>query len=131
MDEKKVHELLEHYQEEIQEYKAEQDQVKSMMGAIGGSHTDRKEKIISVLLILVLILTFSLGYIIPGFSKFLAIELGILLVSIKVMIVMHQQQKMQHFQFWILNSIEWKITRLEKQHTELKKIMTQGERERD
>ncbi|NIZ46342.1 hypothetical protein PVA44_06435 [Entomospira nematocerorum] len=131
MDDKKVDELLEHYHEEIQEYKAEQDQVKSMMGAIGGSHADRKEKLVSILLILILILTFSLGYIIPGFSKFLAIELGILLVSIKVMIVMHQQQKMQHFQFWILNSIEWKITRLEKQHVELKKMITKGERERD
>ncbi|NIZ19538.1 hypothetical protein [Entomospira culicis] len=124
MDEK---ELLQHYEEEIKEYQADQKNMKKMLGAIGGSSHARKEKWISIFFIIAMVGTFGMGYLVPGFSKYLSIEIGVLLVSVKVLMLMHQQQKMQHFQFWILNSIEWKITSLEKKQAKLQQALKEVE----
>jgi len=33
-------------------------------------------------------------------------------VSIKIIWMIHQQQKIDHFQFWILNSIEFRLNEI-------------------
>ncbi|RKZ03604.1 hypothetical protein DRQ21_05260 [Candidatus Fermentibacteria bacterium] len=50
-----------------------------------------------------------------------SVEIAVLLVSIKILWMVHRQQKVEHFQFWILNTIEYqmnstavKIRRIEK-----------------
>ena len=40
------------------------------------------------------------------------VELGILLVSVKIVWMIHKQTKVEHFQFWILNSIEFRLNDL-------------------
>ena len=40
----------------------------------------------------------------------LALSLGVFLVSIKIVWMIHRQSKIDHFQFWILNSIEYRLT---------------------
>lgn len=41
----------------------------------------------------------------PMFS----LGLGVLLVSVKIVWMIHKQAKVEHFQFWILNSIEFRL----------------------
>ena len=38
-----------------------------------------------------------------------SIEIGLLLVSIKIIWMIHKQMKVERFQFWILNLIEYRI----------------------
>ena len=43
-----------------------------------------------------------------------SIEIGVLLVSLKIIWMMHKQTKVEHFQFWVLNSIEFRLNDLAK-----------------
>ena len=43
------------------------------------------------------------------------IAVAILLVSIKIIWMMHKSTKVEHFQFWILNSIEYRLNDVAKQ----------------
>ena len=42
------------------------------------------------------------------------VDIGLLLISLKIIWIMHRQMKVDHFQFWILNSIEFRINELDK-----------------
>ncbi|MFC1504857.1 hypothetical protein ACFL6D_05520 [Spirochaetota bacterium] len=41
-------------------------------------------------------------------------------MSIKIIWMLHKQTKVEHFQFWILNSIEFRINDISKQIQDLK-----------
>ena len=43
-----------------------------------------------------------------------SIELGVLLVSVKIIWMIHKQGRVEHFQFWILNSIEFRLNEITK-----------------
>jgi len=53
------------------------------------------------------------------------VEISLLLVSIKIIWMIRKQMKVEHFQFWILNSIEYRINdvskKLNKIEDEIKK----------
>jgi hypothetical protein len=46
-------------------------------------------------------------------------ELVLLLVSLKIIWMIHRQTKVDHFQFWVLNSIEFQINMMSKRLREL------------
>jgi hypothetical protein len=50
---------------------------------------------------------------------FLSMELALLLVSVKIIWMIHRQTKVDHFQFWVLNSIEFQINLMSKHLKEL------------
>ena len=43
-----------------------------------------------------------------------SLEIAILLVSVKIIWMIHIQTKVEHFQFWILNSIEFRLNDIAK-----------------
>lgn len=55
---------------------------------------------------------------ISGYSSNLAIELALLLVSVKIIWMINKQSKIDHFQFWVLNSIEFQINNMAKRMRE-------------
>ncbi len=44
----------------------------------------------------------------------LSIEIAVLLVSLKIIWMIHKQSKIDHLQFWVLNSIEFQINSISK-----------------
>ncbi len=50
-----------------------------------------------------------------------SIEIGVLLVSLKIIWMMHKQTKVEHFQFWILNSIEFRLNDMSKKIEKIRK----------
>ena len=48
-----------------------------------------------------------------------SIELAVFLVSLKIIWMIHRQTKVEHFQFWILNAIEFQINLLSKRLKEI------------
>jgi hypothetical protein len=54
------------------------------------------------------VLRHLLGYDIP-LPPLFSIEVGLLMVSVKIIWMIHKQSKVEHFQFWILNSIEFRV----------------------
>ena len=57
-------------------------------------------------------------------SRLISLELGVLLVSIKIVFMIHSQQKVNHFEFWILNSIEYRMNDISKMVRKMERRLT-------
>jgi hypothetical protein len=102
-------------QSELEHFRQEKAKVRQLVGQIGGKANARRGRIINVVFVSAIALLFSLdlmrhvfGLSIP-LAPLLSIELGLLLVSIKIIWMIHRSMKVEHFQFWILNSIEFRL----------------------
>jgi len=51
--------------------------------------------------------------------RYAVIDLAIGIISFKIIYIVHQLMRANHFELWILSSIEWRITEI---HRELKKL---------
>ena len=107
--------------EELEQFRREKEQIRKLVGQIGGKATAKRDKIINAAFIVAIatllvleILRHLLDISIP-LAPLFSIELGVLLVSIKIIWMIHKQAKVEHFQFWILNSIEFRLNDVSKQ----------------
>jgi len=122
-------------QEEINQYKDEKESVRKLLGQIGGTGTAKKEKLVNIAFATIVILFFTFDVMrhalhisIDFIPELFSIEIAVLLVSMKIIWMIHRQQKVEHFQFWILNTIEFqmnstavRIRKMEKMMEELTK----------
>jgi len=94
--------------EEIQEFNRERDRIRKVIGEIGGTRYSRRDTIVNIVFLTVILLLFISEVLTMWLPTFISIEVGILLVSIKIVWMIHAQQKYNHFVFWVLNSIEFR-----------------------
>jgi hypothetical protein len=94
---------LEHFQQE-------KERVRTIIGKIGGVPKFRM-KLINVIFITVILLSVAVS-IIGEQWRLLMIELATVTLSAKIIYMLHLQMRQNHFQFWILSSIEWRINEL-------------------
>jgi hypothetical protein len=52
--------------------------------------------------------------------RLLMIELATVTLSMKIIYMIHYQMRVNHFKFWILSSLEWRINEMAKQIKQLK-----------
>ncbi len=116
-------------QEEVQEYLKEKEQVRRVLGSVGGN-PGKKEKVMNVLFLAVVAAVFIMGLIFPE-QHILTLEVAILLVSLKLALILTQNAKMSHFQFWMLSTIEWRLTKLTQDLAKLKKDLAEPKRDSD
>jgi len=104
---------------EIEEYNRERDQIKNMLGRIGGEKYSKTDMIINIVFLTAIVILFTLELTTHFLPTFISIEVSVLLVSIKIVWMIHSQHKFNHFQFWILNSLEFRMNNM---YSRLKKI---------
>jgi cell shape-determining protein MreC len=104
---------------EIEEYNREKDKIRMMLGKIGGQSFSRVDAIVNGVFLTIILTLFILEITTHFLPSFISLEISVLLVSIKIVLLMHNQYKTNHFQFWVLNSIEFKINTI---HTDLRKL---------
>lgn len=102
-------------QEELNQYKQDKEKIRGMLGQIGGKNTAKVDQIVNTVFIGMLAVLFILDMLrhfhlveLP-FETIVSLEIGILLVSIKIIWLIEKQIKVNHFQFWMLNSIEFRL----------------------
>lgn len=102
--------------EELQEFKAEKEKIRSVVGQIGGKASNRAETMVNVVFVLAVLGLFVFDVVRHVYHvaedvlpPMLSLSLGVFLISIKIVWMIHRQSKIDHFQFWILNSIEYRI----------------------
>ena len=99
---------------------------------IGARASTKHDRILNISFIAAVIVLFVLDTMlhilkidIPLPPLFL-VEISLLLVSIKIIWMIRKQMKVEHFQFWILNSIEYRINDISKRlagiENEIKKV---------
>jgi len=111
---------------ELEHYKAERERIRDIVGQIGGKTTKRRDLAINMVFLGLVIgafgfdLTRSLAdWKISFLPQHILLEIAVLLVSLKIIWMIHTQAKVSHFQFWILSSIEFQINMLTRRMTDL------------
>ncbi|MDD4956232.1 MAG: hypothetical protein PHH49_00980 [Candidatus Omnitrophica bacterium] len=97
----------------IRSFEQEKENVRKIIGKIGGVPSDRA-RLINVIFITLVLVIFALSILYGGKIRFFMIELGILLLSLKLVYFLESYMRLNHFQFWILSSLEWRIDRIDK-----------------
>ena len=114
---------------ELDQFKKEKEKIRQLMGQIGGKHQAKHDlwmNWIFIIAIALLAINDILHHII-GMHTLISVDfslgIAILLVSIKIIWMMHKSTKVEHFQFWILNSIEFRLNDVAKQLRHLEKTV--------
>ncbi len=114
---------------ELDQFKKEKEKIRKLMGQIGGKNTEKRDKRINHVFIALILILFLLDmarhvvHIEIPLPPLFSLQIGILLVSMKIIWMMHKSTKVEHFQFWILNSIEYRLNDVAKQLRSLEKTV--------
>lgn len=105
--------------EELEAFNKERDRIRNLIGEIGGTTYSKKDNIINMVFLGLILVLFILEITTHLLPSFISLEVSILLVSIKIVWMIHSQHKYNHFVFWILNSIEYRINEVAKKTKEI------------
>ena len=113
--------------EELEQFRKEKERIRHLVGQIGGKYSQKRDHVINIAFIVAMVALFLLDmlrhlfHIQVPLPQMFSIELAVLLVSIKIIWMIHKGTKVEHFQFWVLNSIEFRLNDLSKQIREIEK----------
>lgn len=113
MDKRSSEEIEQELEGEIRSFEKERENIRRIIGRIGGTPTT-KTRIINIIFIVLVIIVFAMSLVWGGRVRFFMIEVGILLLSLKLVYFLEAHMRLNHFQFWILSSLEWRLDKMDK-----------------
>ena len=91
------------------------------MGQIGGVPKFHS-RLFNGLLIVLTTICLIISIVVEHLSvRLLMVELASAAVSVKIIYLIHCQMRVNHFKIWVLSSIEWRLTEINKMVREIKK----------
>ena len=105
--------LKDYGREEVEEFIREKERIRQIVGRIGGKPTTMS-KVITVLMIVFIVATLVAAPFLPKQLELPAVEIGIVLISLKIFFFIQNEAKVTHFQFWMLSSLEWRMNDIAK-----------------
>lgn len=108
-------------QEEIEKFLEHREQIKKIVGNIGGKPT-KNVKIVNTAFFILLVLTFTIPLLATSIPHIFALDIGLLLISIKIIYSLTQQARVNHYKFWILATLEWRPHDINSEIKKLKKL---------
>ncbi len=125
---------VESLQAELEHYRAQKQRIRDIIGRVGGQSTRRQDTLINAVfvglvavLFLLDILRHILGRNLRLLPPSLVLEIAVLLVSVKIIWMIYRQAKVEHFQFWILNSIEYQLNTISRRIGDLERLLQDGQ----
>ena len=109
--------------QELNDFKKEKDRISSIVGQIGGSKGNSSNNLINIAFFGILFILIIFGGVLKKISLEIQIAAAILLVVLKTAWMIHEAQKVSHFQFWILNSLEFRINEMNKKVRNIEKTL--------
>jgi len=95
----------------LENFEQEKERVRAIIGSIGGVPKFRT-KLVNVLFIVIIIVAGGISIIAGDRLRLLMIELTTVMLSVKIIYMIHIQMRVNHFKFWILSAIEWRINEM-------------------
>ena len=116
---------------ELEQYRTERDKIRALIGQIGGVANTRRDRTLNIIFIALVLTLFSLDIVryagwLPKWPEMISLELALLLLSFKIIWMIHQQARVEHFQFWILNAIEFRLNEMSRRFQTIEKSLKQG-----
>ena len=96
---------------ELEHFQQEKERVRAIIGKIGGVPKFRT-KLINAIFITIIAATVVVSMVGGSDLRLLMIEVAIVTLSAKIIYLIHCQNRIDHFKFWILSSIEWRINEM-------------------
>jgi len=94
--------------QELEHFQKGKERVRAIIGKIGGVPKFRTKLINAIFVII--IAASVVGSLIGGEQlRLLMVELATVALSVKIIYMIHLQMRVNHFQFWILSSLEWRL----------------------
>ena len=104
----------------LEHFEREKERVRAIIGKIGGVPQFRTKLTNAVFI--VVILAAAIVSIFGGEKwRLLMVELTTVMLSLKIIYMIHIQMRVNHFKFWILSAIEWRINEMMAEIRRLKK----------
>ena len=116
---------VEELRKELEEFQKEKERVRAIIGSIGGVPRFRN-RLVNALFIAVIAGSIVMAFIAGENQKIhlLMIELATIVLSVKIIYLIYHQMKVNHFEFWILSSLEFRLTEMQKDLRKLRKKIT-------
>jgi len=118
-------------QEELEHFRREKEKIRTLIGKIGGAAVTRRDRVLNTLFIAAIAALFAVDFVrhvlaieLP-LPPIVSLELGVLLISLKIIWMIHRSTKVEHFQFWILNSIEFRLNELSTQVRRIERTLSE------
>ena len=105
---------------ELEHFQQEKERVRAIIGKIGGVPQFRT-KLINTIFIIIIVASVAVSIVGGSELRLLMIELATVTLSVKIIYLIHCQNRINHFKFWILSSIEWRINEMMAHVKRLKK----------
>ena len=100
--------------QELENFQKEKERIRTIIGKIGGV-PQFQTKLINIIFVSIIIISVVISIIGGEGLRLLMIELATVTLSAKIIYMIHYQMRVNHFEFWILSSIEWRINELMKE----------------
>ena len=113
---------------EIKQFEKEKAEIKALIGNIGGKTYSNRDNIINFIFLAIIITLFTLEITTHWLPEYISLEISVLLVSIKIVWMIHSQHKYNHFIFWILNTIEYRVNDVGKRVQKMEKLLNEQEK---
>lgn len=107
--------------QELENFQKEKERIRAIIGKIGGV-PQFQTKLINIIFVSIILVSVVISIIGGESLRLLMIELATVTLSAKIIYMMHLQMRINHFQFWILSSIEWRINETIKHMKQLKQV---------
>ncbi|MHB0946082.1 MAG: hypothetical protein ACYC3B_02805 [Sedimentisphaerales bacterium] len=110
-NERKHPEEMEDLRKELENFQQEKERVRAIIGKLGGVPTFHT-KFINITFIIIIFITVIVSIIGGEKTRSLMIEIAVIALSAKIIYMIHQQMRVDHFKFWMLSSIEWRLNEI-------------------
>ena len=111
---RQIEEEMEDLRHEMESFKKEKDRVRAIVGKIGGV-PKFDTKIFNIVFVTVILACLVISLISVGTLRLAVLELAIAALSAKIIYVIHRQGRVNHFQLWIMTSLEWRLNEVLKE----------------
>ncbi len=96
-------------QADLNQYRQEQKEWRRMIARSKIQENARLYDYLNALLFFLIVVLFFVQIIFHPLSDFFSLETALFLVSLKLIMMIHSASRFNHFQFWILHSIETRV----------------------
>jgi Na+/H+ antiporter NhaD/arsenite permease-like protein len=114
-----LHDEINDLKEELEHFQREKERVRAIVGRIGGVPKFRT-KLFNAGFIVVIAVSIVVSLLCGPQWRLLMIEFATVALSAKIIYLIHCQTRINHFKFWILSSIEWRLNEMMKLVRQLK-----------
>ncbi len=116
--EKELEEEINELRQEIEDFRKEKERVRLIVGRIGGVPTFNS-RVFNIIFVIAIFFCLIISVFTRDTLRLIALEVAIAAISAKLIYIMHNQARVNHFELWILSSLEWRINELHKKMNKL------------